>query len=460
MPTTQRWQEQIKLARNEQVFIESGGITWLFNSEFYPFPGAIRAIREAIDICGIDKLMWGSDYPRTITAITYRMAYDFVVKSSELSDEQKRKLWAKMHAVSTASAAWWICHILRICQNKKKNMKAVQITGLEEMAVVELEKPEIKSNEVLLKMNYVGFCGSDLSTFLGKNPMVKMPVVPGHEVSAVIEAVGDEVPDVLKPGMLVTVDPYSNCGKCASCRRERANACEHNETLGVQRWGAMREYYAMPWQKIIPAEGLTEKEIALIEPMSVGFHAVNRAEVTDIDVVMVIGCGMIGIGAIVRASLRGATVIATDLDDDKLALAKRMGATYVVNTAKEDLHARLEAITGGLGPDVVIEAVGSPFTQNQAINEVAFTGRVVFIGYAKAGTEFITKLFVQKELDIRGSRNAKPADFRAVIHYMQHHPDYPKEELISAVATPDTAFEAMKQWAAAPAKVFRILVEF
>lgn len=339
-------------------------------------------------------------------------------------------------------------------------MKAVQITGLEEMAVVELEKPEIKSNEVLLKMNYVGFCGSDLSTFLGKNPMVKMPVVPGHEVSAVIEAVGDEVPDVLKPGMLVTVDPYSNCGKCASCRRERANACEHNETLGVQRWGAMREYYAMPWQKIIPAEGLTEKEIALIEPMSVGFHAVNRAEVTDIDVVMVIGCGMIGIGAIVRASLRGATVIATDLDDDKLALAKRMGATYVVNTAKEDLHARLEAITGGLGPDVVIEAVGSPFTQNQAINEVAFTGRVVFIGYAKAGTEFVTKLFVQKELDIRGSRNAKPADFRAVIHYMQHHPDYPKEELISAVATPDTAFEAMKQWAAAPAKVFRVLVEF
>jgi threonine dehydrogenase-like Zn-dependent dehydrogenase len=91
---------------------------------------------------------------------------------------------------------------------------------------------------------------------------------------------------------------------------------------------------------------------------------------------------------------------------------------------------------------------------------VAFTGRVVFIGYAKAGTEFITKLFVQKELDIRGSRNAKPADFRAVIHYMQHHPDYPKEELISAVATPDTAFDAMKQWAAAPAKVFRILVGF
>ena len=338
-------------------------------------------------------------------------------------------------------------------------MKAVQITAEQQMAVVELEKPEIKSNEVLLKMKYVGFCGSDLNTFLGRNPMVNMPVIPGHEVSAVIAAVGSEVPADLKVGMAVTVDPYSNCGHCASCRHERANACEHNETLGVQRNGAMREYLAMPWQKIIPATGLTEKEIALIEPMSVGFHAVNRAEVTDIDKVLVIGCGMIGIGAIVRASLRGATVIAVDLDDEKLALAKRMGAHYVVNSKTEDLHARLTELTEGLGPDVVIEAVGNAFTQNQAVNEVAFTGRIVFIGYAKGGTEFVTKLFVQKELDIRGSRNAKPADFRAVIHYMQQNRDYPKDELISAVATPETALDAMRQWAAAPAKVFRILVE-
>ena len=136
-----------------------------------------------------------------------------------------------------------------------------------------------------------------------------------------------------------------------------------------------------------------------------------------------------------------------------------MGAHHVVNTATEDLHARLQEITGGLGPDVVIEAVGSPFTQNEAVNEVAFTGRIVFIGYAKATTEFVTKQFVQKELDVRGSRNAKPADFRAVIHYMQQNRDYPKDELISAVAKPEDARSAMQQWAAAPAKVFRILVE-
>ena len=328
------------------------------------------------------------------------------------------------------------------------------------MACVEIEKPAaLKAGEVLVKINYVGFCGSDLNTYRGGNPLVKLPVIPGHEVSAEIAAIGEGVPQTLKVGMPVTLNPYSACNDCPSCRNRRYNACQHNETLGVQRNGAMREFIVMPWEKIIPAEGLDAKEIALVEPMSVGFHAVDRAQVKDIDTVMVIGCGMIGIGAIVRAALRGATVIATDLDDEKLALAKEMGATYVINTGKEDLHTRLDEITNGCGTDVVIEAVGSPFTQNQAISEVAFTGRVVFIGYAKAGTEFVTKYFVQQELDIRGSRNAMPEDFRAVIRYMQNN-NYPKEQLISAVVEPEGAKDAMEKWLAAPAKVFRILVKF
>ena len=148
--------------------------------------------------------------------------------------------------------------------------------------------------------------------------MVKMPVIPGHEVGAVIEEIGEGVPEGFHKGMAVTVNPYTNCGKCASCRNGRVNACEHNETLGVQRNGSMQEYLVLPWNKVIPANGLSAKECALIEPMSVGFHAVSRGQVTDIDTVAVIGCGMIGLGAIVRASLRGASVIAIDLDDEKL----------------------------------------------------------------------------------------------------------------------------------------------
>jgi 2-desacetyl-2-hydroxyethyl bacteriochlorophyllide A dehydrogenase len=327
------------------------------------------------------------------------------------------------------------------------------------MKVMEMAAPQMGDNEVLLKMEYVGFCGSDLNTFRGGNPMVKMPVVPGHEVGATIVSVGSKVPEGLKPGMTVTVNPYTNCGKCASCRNGRVNACEHNETLGVQRWGAMREYLALPWEKVIPAGDLSPRTCALIEPMSVGFHAVSRAQVTDIDVVMVIGCGMVGMGAIVRAAQRGATVIAADIDNEKLALAHEMGATYTINTLTEDVHARLQEETGGFGPDVVIEAVGSPVTYQMAVNEVAFTGRVVCIGYAKSEVSFQTKYFVQKELDIRGSRNAQPSDFRAVIRYLERG-KCPVDCLISREVSPEEASEAMQQWAENPGKVFRILVKF
>lgn len=338
-------------------------------------------------------------------------------------------------------------------------MKAININGERNMSIVELPEPEMAKDEVLIRLEYVGFCGSDLNTYLGRNPMVKMPVIPGHEIGAVIEKTGEDVPEFLKPGMIVTVNPYTNCGKCASCRNGRVNACQFNETLGVQRNGAMRERMSLPWTKIIPAEGLSSRTSAIIEPMSVGFHAVSRAEVTDIDIVMVIGCGMVGLGAVVRSVLRGATVIAADIDNEKLSLAKELGAAYTVNTLEEDVHARLSEITSGMGPDVIIEAVGNTRTYQMAVEEVSFTGRVVYIGYAKSEVSFQTKLFVQKELDIRGTRNALPSDFRAVIHYMQQKA-CPVDKLISMEVTPEEAEQAMVRWTEDPGKIFRILVKF
>ena len=338
-------------------------------------------------------------------------------------------------------------------------MKAVQIVNPHEMRVVDIDKPVLGVGEVMVKIEYVGFCGSDLNTFLGRNPMVNLPIIPGHEVGAVIEEIGEGVPEGFTKGMNVTLNPYTNCGKCASCRNGRVNACEHNETLGVQRNGVMCQYAVLPWQKIIPAEGISSRTCALIEPMSVGFHAVSRAQVIDNEFVMVVGCGMVGLGAVIRASQRGASVIAVDIDDEKLALAKRIGAAYTVNSMTENVHERIQSITGGFGVDVVIEAVGSPATYVMAIEEVSFTGRVTYIGYSKTEVSFQTKLFVQKELDIRGSRNALPADFRAVINYLKAG-NCPVDELISNETGPDGAFDAMKEWASNPGKVFRILVKF
>ena len=338
-------------------------------------------------------------------------------------------------------------------------MRQIRIPEQGKMIVEEAPKPQAGQGQVMLKIKYVGFCGSDLNTFLGRNLMAKEAVIPGHEIGAVIESTGTDVPAFLTPGMTVTVNPYTNCGHCAACRSGHSNACEFNETLGVQRDGAMRDYMVLPWQKIIPAQAISPRDCALIEPMSVGFHAVSRAQVTDSDVVLVFGCGMIGVGAIVRASLRGATVIAVDLDNDKLALAKRLGASYTINSKEQDLHAELVKLTNNLGPTVVVEAVGSVPTYQAAIDEVAFSGRVVCIGYSKNDVTFHTGLFVKKEINIHGSRNATPSDFEAVIRYLQLG-TCPKDELISAVVKPNQALDAMKKWVEAPGKVFRILVDF
>lgn len=343
--------------------------------------------------------------------------------------------------------------------NKHNNMKAIQITEPGTIKLVELDKPTPGAGEILLKVNFVGYCGSDLSTFLGKNPMVSYPRIPGHEIAASIESLGEGVPASFAAGQQVTVVPYTSCGQCASCRRGRHNACQNNQTLGVQRDGAMAEYIVAPWQKVLKAEGLSNQELALIEPLTVGFHAIDRGRVTDIDTVMVLGCGMIGVGAIVRAALRGAKVIAVDIDDVKLATAKKLGATHTINSMTQDLAEEVAKITDSNGADVIVEAAGNPITYLAAIEQVAFTGRVVCIGYAAKDIAFTTKLFVQKEMDIMGSRNATASDFSAVIKYLQRG-TFPVPEVVTRIAKPEEAAEAAQTWANDPGKVLKVLVEF
>jgi len=338
-------------------------------------------------------------------------------------------------------------------------MKAIVINTPGNLVIKELDRPRPASGELLIRVLYVGFCGSDLSTYLGKNPMVSYPRIPGHEISGLVAELGEGVPAGIKVGDALTVIPYTNCGTCSSCKRGRPHACRENQTLGVQREGAMQEFITLPWQKTLLAPGLNELELTMVEPLTVGFHAIGRGQVEESDVVMVLGCGMIGAGAIVAAALRGATVIAVDIDDHKLELAKALGARHAINSKTSDLHEELRALTGGEGPDVVVEAAGNPLTYRAAVDEVAFCGRVVCIGYAGSEVSFATKLFVQKELDIRGSRNASPEDFREVISYLENG-GFPLDRMITGIINPEDAPALLKQWAGDPGKVMKILVDF
>jgi len=331
-------------------------------------------------------------------------------------------------------------------------MRAFVIQSPGRASVAEVPDTVVKDGDILLKVRMVGFCGSDLNSFRGLNPLVSYPRIPGHEVSAtVLEGKGE-----LRSGTDVALYPYTNCGQCSSCRLGRTNACQFNQTLGVQRDGALAKFVAMPPDKLYPAK-LSAKELCLVEPLTVGFHAVARGSITEKDTVAVFGCGGVGLGAVAAAALRGARVIGVDVDDKKLEIARACGACLTIHSARESLPDSLSRLTEGRGPDVVIEAIGLPATFRAAVEEVCFSGRVVYIGYAKEPVSYETRLFVQKELDVRGSRNALPEDFRAVIRLLEAG-KFPVDQAVSSIVSLEEAPNALRTWSENPSRFHKILV--
>jgi len=334
-------------------------------------------------------------------------------------------------------------------------MKTLVLKGPGIAEVQTAPQPEVAGQDLLLKVRMVGLCGTDLSSFRGKNPMLTFPRILGHEVAATI-AEGKADHSKLVAGTNVALFPYLSCGKCSSCRHNRPNACQFNQTLGVQRDGALAEYITMPEEKLYPAD-LSIKELCLVEPLTIGFHAVGRGRVVKQDTVAIFGCGGVGLGAVAASHFRGARTIAVDVSDDKLDVARKAGANFVIHSGRENLHEKLLELTDGFGPDVVIEAIGLPQTFRAAVEEVAFTGRVVYIGYAKEPVSYETRWFVQKELDIMGSRNAVPEDFREVI-LMLERKLFPVDDAVSLIARIEEVPALLQAWADDSSRFKKIMI--
>lgn len=329
-------------------------------------------------------------------------------------------------------------------------MKALAVDAPGHARVIEIPEPAAAPDgHSLLQVRRIGLCGTDLNTFRGKNPMVTYPRILGHEVAATVI-------DDSSNTRNVTLSPYTACDNCPSCRRGRVNACQFNQTLGVQRDGALTERITYASDKLYTGN-LTLEELCLVEPLTVGVHASARGQVSADDTVAVFGCGGVGLGAVAGAAFRGARVIAIDVDDKKLELACAAGATDVIHSSREDLHQRLSALTSGEGPSCIIEAIGLPQTFRAAVEEVAFSGRVVYIGYAKEPVSYETRLFVQKELQILGSRNALPEDFLEVIRMLEAK-RFPVEQSISAIVPIEEAPDMLRRWSENPSSFAKIMV--
>jgi len=293
-------------------------------------------------------------------------------------------------------------------------MKVVHIQEPNKVQLVEIEKPVCQPGEALLQIKYAGICGADISTFTGNQPFTTYPRIPGHEFSAEIV----EVPENdlgLSVGDVVTANPYFNCGTCYSCERGLVNACTSNQTMGVQRDGSFAEYVAMPMARIYKNNKLSAKELALVEPFTISYHAMNRGTVKAGDKVIVVGGGAIGMFALISAKLKGAEVYLVDVVEKRLEMALKHGASGVINANKEDVAKRTEEITKGNGFDICVEAVGHSATFLSCIDYAAFGADIILIGNGKHEATFNHSILLKKELNIHGSRNSLKKDFEEVI---------------------------------------------
>ena len=337
-------------------------------------------------------------------------------------------------------------------------MKTVLIEEPFKIGLIDTEKPVPTEGEALLRVLYCGICGADVASYTGNQPFTTYPRIPGHEFSAEIVSV-PENDKGLKPGDIVTANPYFNCGACYSCRRGFVNCCTDNQTMGVQRDGSFREYIVMPVERIYPGRGLSAKELALVEPFTISYHALHRAAVRPGDNVLVVGAGPIGLFALIAAKAQGAKVYSADVLDGRLEKAVHFGADGVINSAKTNIVEEAMKITNGNGFDVCVEACGQSVTFLNCIDCAAFAANIILIGNGKKETTFLHSVLLKKELNVFGSRNSYPADFKAVIDLIASG-GVNVLDMVSAVYPADKAADAFKALADNDGSLAKVLVEF
>jgi 2-desacetyl-2-hydroxyethyl bacteriochlorophyllide A dehydrogenase len=276
--------------------------------------------------------------------------------------------------------------------------------------------PSPSTNEVQVRVRNVGICGTDLHAFIGNQPFFSYPRILGHELALEVAEIGaTSLPHDLKLGDICCLRPYLHCGTCSACRRGFENACMHMQVMGVHRDGGMQEFINVPIDKLHKSSVLRNEELALVEMLSIGCHAVQRARIIPGEWALVVGVGPIGLGVAEFAHLAGARVIAMDVSDARLEFANRQKAIEYCIDAKRDILEQLSTIIQGEFPTVVFDATGNAASMMKSFSYTAHGGRLVFVGLFQGDVTFHDPDFHKRELSVLASRNATAQDFMQVI---------------------------------------------
>ncbi|MCJ8329030.1 MAG: zinc-binding alcohol dehydrogenase family protein [Lentisphaeria bacterium] len=291
-------------------------------------------------------------------------------------------------------------------------MRQIRLNEPGDFQLTEIEDAERKPNELYLRVRKIGICGTDLHAFKGRQPFFTYPRVLGHELSAeVIESPNDD----FQKGDIVSVLPYDSCGDCIACRRGKENCCQSLQVLGVHRDGCMQDYVSLPAKFLVKANGLNDDHLALIEPLAIAAHAVRRAKLETDDTILVIGAGPIGIGVVQFAKAAGCKVIVMDLNEGRLNFIKEKFGVYATVIAGDTAKDEIAELTNNDFPTTVFDATGSPKSMNSAVNYLAHSGTLVFVGLFIGEFSIDDIEFHKRESSILSTRNATRADFEFVI---------------------------------------------
>jgi len=317
-------------------------------------------------------------------------------------------------------------------------MKAIQLQKPQSFRRIEIAEPsEPGRGDALVRIHRIGICGTDYGGYLGKMPFFSYPRIPGHELGIEVLAVGEGVTQVAA-GDHCSVEPYINCQNCYSCRRGHTNCCEAHKTLGVMCDGGMCERMLLPARKLHVSRKLTFEQLALVETLAIGCHAINRGYPQPGENVLVIGAGPIGLSVVEFAKLSGAKTLVMDMNDQRLAFVReRMGVSDTILTTGDGAELkRLGESTEGQLADVVVDATGSNLSMSRALNYCAFGGRLVYVGITQEPVSFPhAPIMHRRELTLVASRNALAPDFARIIQLIEdgridtrpwitHHADF------------------------------------
>ena len=296
-------------------------------------------------------------------------------------------------------------------------MKTLVCTAPGHFKYTERDKPLLKKDHTILRIQRIGICGTDLHAFDGTQPYFRYPRVLGHELAAVIEETEAEG---FEKGDAVTIIPYFHCGGCIACRNGKTNCCVSINVCGVHIDGGMTEYLSVPSYSLLQSDGLGFDELALIEPLAIGAHAVRSAAIMANDYVLVIGAGPIGLGIMEFSRIAGANVIAMDINEERLNFCKeKLHVKHIVNAASPEVTEQLKMITNNDMPTVIIDATGNLAAINKAFQYLSHGGRYILVGLQKENISISHPEFHKREAILMSSRNATKDDFMHVMDSMK-----------------------------------------